>query len=470
MGSSIFIDCSRVRGRFLRIIQFLLAAFILRNYFTFGIFEATHLICSWLTLFIRGDAVWSLNSILFQKKKLDSALSVYIIGIHFGLIFLYVGLDKVIDPLWFYGSGFHSFISLPWVLPENLKFIGDYKWLMIVMNYGGVIAEVGFLPLFVFRKTRFYGISLALLLFMALVYPFNIFLIGPLAVTLAFAMYSICDKPYNFTYKTKDLKVINIKKTLYWISYSYIALLVFSFCFLFIKMNFIVNNFEERKLKAVSVLEPFERISELNSIHFLEHETWTHELWYDLNVKDILSAKFLFKRFLGVQQYGLFSRRHFLGIFSYRVTFTLEDGSIIEPIVYMTSDGYRGARMAEWFNINAMQGAIYGFSDISTNIAHKLDDKRKRKKVENILFIPFIQFAFQHLTVQQQNRVLHASFKVHEMPIAVRFKKRNTFYKEFELLRFFPKTGKIQYQEIPHPPLYTGRNPAHQSYMKGLLE
>ncbi|GAA5510445.1 hypothetical protein Rcae01_05953 [Novipirellula caenicola] len=85
-------------GRALRFANLVVAALLLRNFFTFGIFESTYILNAWLAAFAPCDFRYCLgqpNTRPCRDSVLNSGLPVFFVGFHFGFIFLYVGLDKL---------------------------------------------------------------------------------------------------------------------------------------------------------------------------------------------------------------------------------------------------------------------------------------------------------------------------------------------------------------------------------------
>ena len=206
-----------IGGRWIGVLQLLMAVFIMRNMFSFGIFEATHLINSLMIACIRTDEKWSVNNLwhrsdgFFKKLSLQPVKQtfgpVFLVVLHFALIFCWNGLTKLVDPYWSSGYGFYIFTIMPWTLPEYLDWIPDVEWLVVFCNWAAIVAELLFPVFLLIKPLRFWGAVLAMLLFIGLCWPFNIYIIGPMAVTFGIAVFSVCEIPWAARGKLETIAV-----------------------------------------------------------------------------------------------------------------------------------------------------------------------------------------------------------------------------------------------------------------------
>ncbi|MBT5717347.1 MAG: HTTM domain-containing protein [Opitutae bacterium] len=114
--------------------------------------------------------------------------AVYLMGVNLAFIITIAGLFKLIDPVWLNGLGFYYSYLQPWIHVEWTHFVLDFEWIMYVMNYLGIIFESAALFLFLFKKTRIWGIFM-MATFIGLVnFPLRIDPVGPAGLAILIAL------------------------------------------------------------------------------------------------------------------------------------------------------------------------------------------------------------------------------------------------------------------------------------------
>jgi len=116
------------------------------------------------------------------------AWAVYLMGVNLAFIITIAGLFKLIDPVWFNGLGFYYSYIQPWIHVEWTHFVLDFEWLMYVMNYLGIIFESSAFFLFLFRKTRIWGICVMFAFLGLVAFPLRIDPVGPAGLVILLAL------------------------------------------------------------------------------------------------------------------------------------------------------------------------------------------------------------------------------------------------------------------------------------------
>jgi hypothetical protein len=98
----------------------------------------------------------------FLKKRslYADTWSVWAIRAQFGITYFYGGIAKL-NTDWLHGQPLSKWISND----SHLPFIGPYvheQWMGLALSYAGLITDLAFVPLLLWRKTRWFGLLLAL--------------------------------------------------------------------------------------------------------------------------------------------------------------------------------------------------------------------------------------------------------------------------------------------------------------------
>lgn len=350
-------------GRTLRFVNLVVAALLLRNFFTFGIFESTYILNAWLAAVAPCDFRYCLgqpNTRQCSDSVLNSGLPVFFVGFHFGFIFLYVGLDKLICPLWSSGNGFYNFAVLPWVLPPFLDWIVDIKPLMTIGNIGGLVVETSFIVLWLFGKLRPIAVAGMLALTLGLCFPFNIFLIGPLALAFSLGLVSLV-VPEKQAVPTTEPKPV---------AAAWFLVPLYSVVFFVPDM---IETFA-RPTPVATLATHFEDSADWQRgqdvtamVHGTAATTFEDELTTDLHLREFTADPWqsLGNWFLGSKRYALFSKRHTLGVYAYRIQIETTDGKRLEPVHYFASDCERPDLWNGMLELNCYQGAMYAIGDVA---------------------------------------------------------------------------------------------------------
>lgn len=460
-------------GRWIGILQLLLSVFIMRNMYTFGIFELTHLTTSWAFVLLRTDSKFSLNSYFFKQKNILHFLSLkpqhtpilllYILGIYFGFIFFLAGVDKLLDPLWFGGGGFYAFCVLPWSLPDYLKPIQESRIVMYLANYGSLVIEILFFPLFLFRKTRVISIVALTTLFIGLIYPFNIFFIGLYALLFGFLLISSFpfftlsiekDSVISHTTKIKNRTLIAFAcVAIYFISYNYTKTL----------LGQTLNSITSMKSEKIILSEEYSQTNKLENMP--TNNSASEERLTDLHLNELYSLSSILKTwFVRVTPVGLFSSGHLIGQYAYRVVITKKDGTKVEAIKYFMKDKSRGELDRNYFMLNILQCGMYAHGDMATALV------QKTKLRDNYPTL----YRFMHYSVKESNlemsEIAYISTLVAPMKVPIKYegiyKQNNTEWKE--MIRFTENEG-YRIIETPVAQPYQSRNPNLSNYLPRIL-
>ena len=110
------------------------------------------------------------------------------------------GLFKLLDPVWQSGLGFYYSMNIPFFSPKHLWPMLDNKWLVITLNWVTIIAEFIAFPLFIFRRTRLFGILGVAGLGLFLSYPMaGIGIVGgPIVIVLAITLSTLIERDNFF--------------------------------------------------------------------------------------------------------------------------------------------------------------------------------------------------------------------------------------------------------------------------------
>lgn len=461
-----------IGGRITGIVQLLLSVFILRNGITFSISEIVHLICSWVFVLVRTDTIFSVNNLLLKSGKRfwetfsvpfehSSAWGVFIIGWYFGMLFLSAGLDKAIDPLWIKGMGFYTFAILPWTLEGPLRHIADYKWFVLFCNYATILIEVGLFFFFPFAKTRFWAVLAFILLAFGLIWPFNIFFIGHYTFILSILLLSICDIPFlNYNqYNSAPVGSMPFRKkiqvtAIVLIPLSVLTVLEFNTMENFLKDQFdLMAHKETRDLKTYNNLNEL-TISELSSSY---HEGILSNLSklpiYKIREKplDLLSW------FISPFRVGLFSSKHLVGLYAYRITIQKSSGQIVEPVKYFQPDKSRGDYDQHFFMLNIFQSNMYFMGDFSQDLCHQIAP-------QSIRFIEtFVHYSLSQADTGNNFVSLLVAPIYSPLDYQGQVKQRTDDWRE--ILRYDIAENSYRYVELPVSQKFQARNPYLFNYL-----
>ena len=151
----LFVSCSYV---------FLLEEARYLNHFYFVMLVALAMV------FVPANRIWSLDSVIKRKFNrwpflrnttgLIDTWAVWYIRLQFGITYLYGGIAKL-NPDWLRGYPLSNWISGS----DDVLFIGPYvheRWMGLFLSYSGLLLDLAFVPLLLWKRTRWLGFSLAL--------------------------------------------------------------------------------------------------------------------------------------------------------------------------------------------------------------------------------------------------------------------------------------------------------------------
>ncbi|MGE3315792.1 MAG: HTTM domain-containing protein [Planctomycetaceae bacterium] len=185
-------------GRLTNIAHFIVICWILNCDDIDGtVNDDLYLIASFWVMFVRLDGALSLRRFLPEKfgggKEIvpPKAWPILLLGVNDGIFFLTAGLTKFYDPFWIRGIGLYETLSLPWIKSPSLNFVLENKSLLVTMNYVALVHELLFLPLFIYRPTRWIACLLIVGFYAQLTWPIRIDMIGPFGMTHAIALLAV---------------------------------------------------------------------------------------------------------------------------------------------------------------------------------------------------------------------------------------------------------------------------------------
>lgn len=426
------------KNYYLSIFNLILSGFILRTLFTYGIFELTVLYANWLLVFF--------SLILFGQNKKNKFQNIGITGSYltilmFGLTFFSSGFYKLIDPYWINGTGFQNFIQLDWIHNGNMNFFLGKK--LALINYLTILFEIGFVFLFFFKRTRKLSFYIYSIIGIQLFFPFNIFLIGYFAMVFSIPVFI-----FSYNEGESFSKKINV-----WILSIFLINLIL---FAQDNVNYIISRYLLTNEKSI----PFKEINVVklkldNTIG--DSRKSIYEAYFLKDLSNIFN--FLKLRYLPYKRTDLFSSSHTVGIYSYQIEYTDEDGKLNNFDIFK-ENSERGDIINSYFQINGFQGAMYSFGDL-INYYHLLseDDFKDTlvKYLKNVYYPMILWLENKNKTIIKQ-----ASFLVSPTGKNCNNDLNHTLFEidfeKMELLYFEPNTIDCD----------NGRHPKLMNYLKDL--
>jgi len=129
------------------------------NHFYFVILVAISMI------FIPANRVWSLDAWIRLKKGVSQSIFIpqwglWAIRAQFGITYFYGGIAKLNE------DWLHGYPLSDWIFDESdLFLIGSYvheRWMGLTLSYAGLFLDLALVPLLLWRKTRWIGMTCAL--------------------------------------------------------------------------------------------------------------------------------------------------------------------------------------------------------------------------------------------------------------------------------------------------------------------
>ncbi|MCH2203939.1 MAG: hypothetical protein MK102_18390, partial [Fuerstiella sp.] len=452
-------------GRWARVANLILSAIFLRNILHKGIYTSTFTLNAWLSVLTPCDFRLRLGqreSPNCPQSILNSALPLFFVGLHFGFIFLDVALDKLLCPLWATGAGFYNFAVMPWVLPPHLDWITDHKLLMVLGNWGGLLVESLFVVLWLFRKSRPVAIAGLMLLGIGLCWPFNIFLIGPLAVTFALGLSSIL-----LLERFRGAVPLDSPVSGAWF-------LIPAYSILFFVPHIMETDLHPPSLShRVSYFESapeWKRGQDVTDIvRRPSSQSVLGELARDLNGLELLQTpwKSIGVWFLAAKRHALFSKRHTLGMYGYRIELETPTAKRIEPVSYFTRECERANSWDGFLESNCYLAANYAIGDFARWASFGRFYGDHLQVMGGILVEPFFE---NSMAAAGSDRVpikrVVLLVKAIETSVDWRGRLEQSSDGWTELIIFYPETGRYELGRKPHQHAVQGRDPSLPNYLK----
>ncbi len=111
-------------------------------------------------IFIPANRTWSVDAWFSKKKEAMPQWGLWMLRLQFGITYFYGGIAKL-NHDWLRGYPLSDWISDE----THLFLIGPYvgeRWMGLFMSYAGLILDLLFVPLLLYRPTRWIGFGLAL--------------------------------------------------------------------------------------------------------------------------------------------------------------------------------------------------------------------------------------------------------------------------------------------------------------------
>lgn len=411
-----------IGGRWIGVLQLFMAVFIMRNMFSFGIFEATHLINSLMIACVRTDEKWSVNNLWhssagffkrFSLRPVKQTMGpVFLVVMHFALIFCWNGFTKLVDPYWSTGYGFYIFTIMPWTLPEYMDWLPDVEWLVVALNWLAIAAELLFPIMLLIKPLRFWGAVLAMGLFVGLCWPFNIYIIGPMAVTFGIAVFSICEVPWKSGTRLKTIAPETISALGRVGKVRWGILAAYAVCIIAYNTVSTFKYFSHEETRTVADFATFDGLDELNqNIYEPYPQSAATELLFQMHMADLFDPHVArdkgvweaFKPFTALKTwlirpgpYSLFTSKHLVGTSLYRVIVKTKDGQTLEPYHFFQKSKERGDFDRQPCNINILQAGMYMVTDLGHYMSYGADVKTTRQMWEKMALIPLIQMGVDY--------------------------------------------------------------------------
>ena len=308
-----------------------------------------------------GKPRWSRTE---DAPKPIDGLGVYLFIVNFGFILFSAGIFKAWDPLWEEGIGFAATFNLTWIRVPWIPDMPPTSGLSQFMNYGALVMEMGYLFTLIFRRTRILSLLMLLPFFLSLIFPLRIDMIGWIGAgfILLQASISLPRAPESQSSEKQLQLLAGIPAA--FIIFS--VLLTFSITFKV--WDYTQNDYAKRqflpRLKDARV-DAYRQTSSYRvatgSAGFLE------------TAFQVLQLETFNRYCLRQGAAKLFTKRHTVGIFTFRVLVHDQAGQTHEPIRIFNPD-MTGEQTTDLFAVRNLQANMYWISDIAHNASMRYRD------------------------------------------------------------------------------------------------
>ena len=359
----------------------------------------------------------ALLNFLFNWRLPPLKWPVLLMGITLAYTVSTAGVSKLFDPLWRNHMGFYYTFLQPWLRSDALDVLLDQKWLIVAMNWLTVFSEALALPLFMFRRTRFWGALLMVLMFVLLTYPFRIDAIGPFGLIMALLVFLAAPRFDRFRFRFLPYRDpaagIPVSKQAVFIPLSIIGALLAIWVWLAIYYDLsreaAKGAFRYPRVEAPFVLDGKEakgpaKTPDLFQLPFFDRlsPAWIFRLGH---------AASLYKT--GPMWYAPFNFQHVLGRSYFRVM-AVKDGKETEPFPVFRHDGYmlRTPFSGRIMQERAVSNRLWLFGLIGHKLAVRFD-RSVISKAEEESALAFLRFFHEQFEA--------AGYGDHDIRIDVRY-------------------------------------------------
>jgi hypothetical protein len=249
-----------------------------------------------------------------------------LLGINVGVYFFTAGIDKYCDPLWSGGTGLYHALLLPWIRSPGAGWLLDCRWSLILMNYLALAMELTVLPLLFLRSTRRLACLLMFLFFGMLIWPMRLDMIGLVGLCLTLAV---------FAGSGPRLRLSRVG----WMMLCYTV------------------------------------ISGCHAITAVGYNGKLDRGWITANkiVQNLLPwpARWLNEHMTYIIPKKLFSERHTMGMWAFRILVRTPDGRTVEPIQIFEADKSGGPDTCSLGSTRQFQVCMYNVSSIAARVADR---------------------------------------------------------------------------------------------------
>ncbi|MCH2132048.1 MAG: hypothetical protein MK179_23155, partial [Pirellulaceae bacterium] len=318
--------------------------------------EALYLLLAFSLIFIDVDER--------QEAKASewSELGIWLFGMNFGFILISAGLFKAMCPLWAAGDGFGITYNLPWIREPALN-VGET--LLLLMSYGSILLEVGFLIAFLLPALRWVSLIMLCCFFGGLIFPLRLDMIGWIGMGYPILLLSITQLPFC-THPASGHRSPRVRA---------VAAAGFLYCCLlctsqfFTRWDFTENDYE--RLYGDSVGATADNDAFRDGIVYRGVRKLNELLTPMIGANSVQQ----FNRYCTRQKpWTLFTKRHLIGICEFRVVVTTALGEELHPFNLFNVDLTPGPGTTGLFVCRNLQSQMYALSDLYHRASYAGED------------------------------------------------------------------------------------------------